>query len=84
MTDVSLQVLIDDGSEKSFKYEGVLKEDIGQEEVYKQAVSLLVKRVKEGFNATVFAYGQTGSGKTFTMGTSPCVDKVRILSFYLA
>lgn len=27
----------------------------------------LVKKVIEGFNATIFAYGQTGSGKTHTM-----------------
>lgn len=69
------EVIIEDGSEKSFKYDGVLKEDMGQEEVYKQAVALLVKRVKEGFNATILAYGQTGSGKTFTMGTNPSVNQ---------
>jgi hypothetical protein len=27
----------------------------------------MVKRVLDGYNATLFAYGQTGSGKTFTM-----------------
>ena len=27
----------------------------------------MVKKVVEGYHATVFAYGQTGSGKTFTM-----------------
>ncbi len=27
----------------------------------------LMKKVVEGFNATIFAYGQTGSGKTHTM-----------------
>jgi len=27
----------------------------------------LIKKVLDGFNATIFAYGPTGSGKTFTM-----------------
>ena len=26
-----------------------------------------MKKVIEGYNATIFAYGQTGSGKTYTM-----------------
>ena len=26
-----------------------------------------MKKVVEGYNATIFAYGQTGSGKTYTM-----------------
>ena len=29
----------------------------------------LIKKIFNGYNATVLAYGQTGSGKTFTMGT---------------
>ncbi|MPC09302.1 Chromosome-associated kinesin KIF4B [Portunus trituberculatus] len=69
------QVTIEDGSEKTFNYDGVLEEDAGQEEVYLQAVAPVVSRVKEGYNATVLAYGQTGSGKTYTMGTSPHISK---------
>ncbi|XP_063844292.1 kinesin-like protein KIF21A isoform X1 [Scylla paramamosain] len=69
------QVILEDGSEKCFQYDGVLEEDAGQEEVYMQAVAPVVAKVKEGYNGTVLAYGQTGSGKTYTMGTSPYVSK---------
>jgi chromosomal replication initiation ATPase DnaA len=27
----------------------------------------MIKKVVEGYHATIFAYGQTGSGKTYTM-----------------
>lgn len=71
-----MQVTIEDGSEKSFHFDGVFEEDAGQEEVYMQAVAPLVAKVKQGCNATVLAYGQTGSGKTYTMGTSAYISKV--------
>jgi chromosomal replication initiation ATPase DnaA len=27
----------------------------------------MIKKVVDGYHATIFAYGQTGSGKTYTM-----------------
>ncbi|MEM7738925.1 MAG: hypothetical protein AAF267_24425, partial [Deinococcota bacterium] len=41
--------------------------------------SLVVRRVLDGYNATVMAYGQTGSGKTFTLG-NPLVHLFRYAS----
>ena len=42
-------MIIEDGSEKSFHYDGVLEEeDVGQEEVYTQAVAPVVAQVKKG------------------------------------
>lgn len=36
--------------------------------LYEQSVkSIIVSRVAQGYNGTVFAYGQTGSGKSYTM-----------------
>jgi len=37
-------------------------------------VTHLIKRVIEGYNATIFCYGQTGSGKTYTM-EGPSITK---------
>lgn len=60
---------MEDGSEKSYQFDGVLSPDCSQGEVYQRVVSPLVQAVLAGYNATVLAYGQTGSGKTYTMGT---------------
>ena len=43
-------------------------ESISQSDLYhKLKLDSLIKKVIEGFNATIFAYGPTGSGKTYTM-----------------
>lgn len=43
-------------------------ESTTQEELFSfSKVPDLLRKVVQGFNATIFAYGQTGSGKTFTM-----------------
>ncbi|CAG9319441.1 unnamed protein product [Blepharisma stoltei] len=53
---------------KRYKFDTTLEETASQEEVFNELkIETLVKKVVEGFNATIFAYGQTGSGKTFTM-----------------
>ncbi|KAI9342996.1 hypothetical protein BD770DRAFT_371632 [Pilaira anomala] len=61
------QVLV--GTDKSFTYDYVFRNDSEQQEVYIKAASPLLEKFIEGFNATILAYGQTGSGKTFSMGT---------------
>lgn len=58
------------GKEKQFTFDQVFGQASHQHEIYERNVSILVKSLFEGYNATVLAYGQTGSGKTYTMGTS--------------
>jgi hypothetical protein len=46
----------------------VFPDSVSQKELYEMCgLDALMKKVVEGFNATIFAYGQTGSGKTHTM-----------------
>ena len=41
----------------------------------------MIKKVVEGYHATIFAYGQTGSGKTYTMeGMGNAADQQNIRS----
>ena len=54
-----------------FDFDGVMKDDIKQNEVYDVSTSALVCDVINGVNATCLVYGQTGSGKTFTMFGAP-------------
>ncbi|GMI12711.1 hypothetical protein TrVE_jg1670 [Triparma verrucosa] len=60
-----------------FKFNGILKEQCGQEEVFDKVGSQAVQNALDGFNSTIFAYGQTGSGKTFTItgGSERYVDR---------
>ena len=54
--------------QKQFTFDEVFEETITQEGLYNDLkVSVLLEKVVEGFNATIFAYGPTGSGKTYTM-----------------
>jgi len=53
-----------------FNFDQMFGSEDSQEVVYKELISNNVKKVLEGYNATVFTYGQTGTGKTYTMGTS--------------
>ena len=58
----------EDKNFRSFKFDQILSEGINQTEVFdKLQIGLLLGKVIEGYNATVFAYGQTSSGKTYTM-----------------
>ncbi len=38
-----------------------------QQEVYRESVSKVPKKLLDGISCTVLAYGQTGTGKTHTM-----------------
>ena len=53
--------------EAMFKFDFAFDEKCDQAEIYKNTTSNLIKKVVDGFNATIFAYGATGSGKTYTM-----------------
>lgn len=56
------------GVAKSFCFDSVLDRNSCQSDVYDSLNSdVIIDKVLEGFNGTIFAYGQTGSGKTFTM-----------------
>ena len=49
-------------------FDNIFGSDTTQEELFRSTGTQdLLKKVVQGFNATIFAYGQTGSGKTFTM-----------------
>eukprot|EP00945_MAST-04E_sp_MAST-4E-sp1_P002101 g2101.t1 len=50
-----------------FKYDSILNCQASQDRTYGVTAHLLVDKVLEGFNSTIFAYGQTGAGKTHTM-----------------
>jgi len=53
---------------KSYKFDRVFDPSATQESIFRDLhVQSLIKKVTEGFHATIFAYGQTGSGKTYTM-----------------
>ena len=54
-------------SEHTFTFDAAIHESASQSTVYKLTAKLILSKVLEGYNGTVFAYGQTGSGKTFTM-----------------
>ncbi|KAJ2777687.1 hypothetical protein H4R18_005024 [Coemansia javaensis] len=65
------------GADRAFTFDHVFSPEVGQEQVYDEAIRPLVARFLQGYNATVLAYGYTGSGKTFSMGTGlsqPSVD----------
>jgi hypothetical protein len=54
--------------QKRFEFDDVFDETVSQESLFAALrVNDMLKKVLEGFNATVFAYGPTGSGKTYTM-----------------
>ena len=50
-----------------FTFDFTFDSDSSQKEIYENTTKPLIKKVLEGYNATVFAYGATGSGKTYTM-----------------
>jgi kinesin family protein 11 len=53
---------------KVYQFDRVFGEHASQRQIFEELqVNFLVKKVIEGFNATLFVYGQTGSGKTYTM-----------------
>ena len=54
--------------EKQFKFACVLDQNSTQQDVFNQTgIPLLIQKVFEGYNATVFTYGHTGAGKTYTL-----------------
>jgi type II secretory ATPase GspE/PulE/Tfp pilus assembly ATPase PilB-like protein len=61
-------VFSDQKQQKRFEFDEVFDEKTTQELLYqKLKLDNLIKKVIEGYNATIFAYGPTGSGKTYTM-----------------
>ncbi|CAI5685383.1 unnamed protein product [Oreochromis niloticus] len=60
------QVMV--GEDRCFYFDNAFGPSVSQDEVYESCVHLLVERLVNGENATVFCYGQTGSGKTYTLG----------------
>jgi kinesin family protein 15 len=60
---------------KSFNFDFVGDEEIGQETIFKQLAQPIADYCLEGYNGSIFAYGQTGAGKTFTIqGPSTTVN----------
>lgn len=51
----------------TYEYDNVFCQDNNNAQVYESCAKRLVRRVMEGFHATVFAYGMTGTGKTYSM-----------------
>uniref|UniRef100_A0A669CKG9 Kinesin motor domain-containing protein n=2 Tax=Oreochromis niloticus TaxID=8128 RepID=A0A669CKG9_ORENI len=60
------QVMV--GEDRCFYFDNAFGPSVSQDEVYESCVHLLVERLVNGENATVFCYGQTGSGKMYTLG----------------
>lgn len=59
---------LDSKQKRTFEFDEVFDESISQDMLFAQLkLDSLIKKVLDGFNATIFAYGPTGSGKTFTM-----------------
>ncbi|XP_057472720.1 kinesin-like protein KIN-13B [Actinidia eriantha] len=54
-----------------FVFDAVLKEEVSNDEVYRETVEPIVPIIFQRTKATCFAYGQTGSGKTYTMKPLP-------------
>ena len=50
-----------------FQFDRVFSHTCGNEEVYEEAASPLIREAAVGGYATCLMYGQTGSGKTYTM-----------------
>ncbi|OMJ89654.1 hypothetical protein SteCoe_8201 [Stentor coeruleus] len=68
LAEKSITILSDQKQQKRFEFDEVFDEKTTQEHLYqKLKLDNLIKKVIEGYNATIFAYGPTGSGKTYTM-----------------
>lgn len=50
-----------------YKFDHVLGQGSGQQEVFNQIVEPIVDQVATGMSCCLYAYGQTGAGKTYTM-----------------
>ena len=54
-------------SNGKYAMDHVFKENVTQEEVFKEIGEPILKSFIGGYNCTIFCYGQTGAGKTHTM-----------------
>lgn len=52
---------------RNFCFDGVLKSDISQDEVFEQVARPLLTSFLSGINGCICCYGQTGAGKTWTV-----------------
>lgn len=60
------------GLNKSFVYDYIADENIGQTEMFNYTTSEIAESTLNGYNGTIFVYGQTGAGKTYTLlGKNP-------------
>lgn len=66
---------------RDFQFDQVFEPTSKQQEVYNGlGIPSMIKKVVEGYHATIFAYGQTGSGKTYTMEGLSNADRHNIRS----
>lgn len=59
----------DDRCSKEYIFDGVLRQESSQAEVYQSVAQSVVDDVVHGYNGTILAYGQTGAGKTHTLSS---------------
>ncbi len=63
------RVVISDSTKglREFQFDGVMKDDISQKQVFDITTRRLVCDVVNGVSATCLVYGQTGAGKSYSM-----------------
>ncbi|KAI5858660.1 kinesin motor domain-containing protein [Tricharina praecox] len=69
----------------TYEYDNVFCQENNNAQVYESCAKRLVRRVMEGFHATVFAYGMTGTGKTYSMqgtASSPGVIPLAVTDIF--
>lgn len=59
----------EDRCRKEYVFDGVLRCESSQAEVYHAVAQPVVDDVLRGYNGTILAYGQTGAGKTHTLSS---------------
>ena len=61
----------EEGSNHGTPFTHVFDKHASNAKVFDTAAKGMVRKVLDGYNATIFMYGQTGSGKTWTMTGTP-------------
>ncbi len=60
-----------DRPDLKYTLDHVFGPEYSTQQIYEATTGMLIRKVVNGFNSTVFCYGQTSSGKTFTMRGAP-------------